>query len=204
MVLVHNELLSSYFKHERPTRKTLDVQYKVLTKEGIVENVDWDLVQKTDTWKKELISYANEQLKKSSPPNGKISPEYERFLKSVAEGICPTCNTPILVMEAEKAENNFCYRYACGHSWHGISIQETIEIKEALRLKSTRPGFGLVRKIFQGWKPSGDPRLAKGVDIFMDVNREKNEYHQVVKEHKTDKVLHEEHEPLNQHKTLKK
>ncbi len=34
----------------------------------------------------------------------------------------------------------------------------------------------------------------------MDVNVEKNEYHQVVKDDKTKKVLHEEHEPLTEHK----
>lgn len=42
MVLTHNELLSEYFEYSRPTRKTLDTKYKVLTKEGIVENLETD------------------------------------------------------------------------------------------------------------------------------------------------------------------
>lgn len=122
MVLIHNELLSSYFKHNRPTRKTLDPNFKVLVKGAIVENVDWPMMKKAETWKTELISYANEQLEKSNPPNGNISPEYEKFLNSIISGVCPNCTTPILVMEAEKTKNSFCYRYACGHSWKGVSL----------------------------------------------------------------------------------
>ncbi|MDF1496906.1 MAG: hypothetical protein P1P90_02500 [Patescibacteria group bacterium] len=44
MVLIHNELLSSYFGHKRPTRRTLDPEYKVLTKKGIIVNLDKDKV----------------------------------------------------------------------------------------------------------------------------------------------------------------
>ena len=40
MVLVHNELLSKYFRHRRLIRKTLDPKYKVLTKEGIVVRLE--------------------------------------------------------------------------------------------------------------------------------------------------------------------
>ncbi|MDP3697364.1 MAG: hypothetical protein Q8R55_05090 [Candidatus Taylorbacteria bacterium] len=199
MVLIHNELLASYFGHKRLIRKTLDPKFEVLVKGAIVENVDWAMVKKTEAWKAELISYANEQLKKSSPPNSNISPEYKKFLDSVASGICPNCTTPILVMEAERAEDGFCFRYACGHSWKGISLHETIGIKELFKIKSVREGFGMVRRIVQGWKPSGDPKLNKGVDVYMDVNREKNEYHQIVKEHQTENVLHEEHELLTEH-----
>lgn len=204
MVLIHNELLSSYFGHNRPTRKTLDPKFKVLVKGAIIENVDWPMVEKTEAWKTELASYAKEQLRKSSPPNGSISSEYEKFLNSVVSGICPNCNTPILVMEAEKAKDSFCYRYVCGHSWKGVSLHETINIKELFKIKSVREGFGEVRRIVQGWKSSGDPKLSKGVDVYMDVNREKNEYHHVVKEHQTENILHEEHESLTEHGKAKK
>lgn len=40
MVLIHNELLSSYFNHERPTRKTLDPKFRVLTKDGFIINLE--------------------------------------------------------------------------------------------------------------------------------------------------------------------
>jgi hypothetical protein len=42
MVLVHNELLSKYFKYEKPIRKTLDSSYKVLTNDGIVVRLEED------------------------------------------------------------------------------------------------------------------------------------------------------------------
>lgn len=200
MVLIHNELLSSYFGNKRPIRKTLDPKFKVLVKGAIVENVDWAMLKKMEAWKVELVSCANEQLKKFSPINGNISLEYKKFLDSVASGICPNCSNSILVMEAERAEDFFCFRYACGHSWKGISLYETIGIKELVKIKSWREGFGIVRRIVCGWKPSGDSKLKNGVDVYMDVSREKNEYHQIVKEHKTDNVLHEEHEPLTDHK----
>jgi len=199
MVLIHNELLSSYFGHKRQTRKTLDPQYKVLTKNGIVENVDWGMLKKSEAWTEELISYAKEQLQKFGPPHGNISAEYEKFLNSIAGGTCPNCNTPIFVMKKESSKDSFGFHYACGHSWKGISIQETIGVKELYKIKSMRKGFGLVRRIVQGWKPSGDPKLEHGVDVYMDVNREKNEYHQIVNDHKTKAVLHEEHELLTEH-----
>ena len=33
----------------------------------------------------------------------------------------------------------------------------------------------------------------------MDADKEKNEYHQIVKNSETKEVLHEEHEPLTEH-----
>lgn len=199
MVLIHNELLSSHFGHRRPTRKTLDLKFKVLTKDGIVENVDWDKINNMGIWKTQLVSYANAQLKKSALPSSNISSDYKKYLNFIVDGICPNCKTPIFIIEAENSENSFCYRYACGHGWNGIVLEETIGIKELYKLKSMRKGFGLVRRVVQGWKPSGDIKLKNGVDVYMDVNREKDEYHQIVKEHQTQNILHEEHEPLTKH-----
>ena len=204
MVLIHNELLSSYFEHERPIRKTLGIKYKVLTKSGIVENVDWGMVKKTEKLTAEVSSYAKEQLLKFTPPNGTISDEYKKFLTSIESGVCSNCNTTILVMDKIQEGDSFCYNFACGHNWKGIILYETIGIKELIKLKTFRDGFGKVRRIVQGWKPSGDRKLKHGVDVYMDVNRDKNEYHQIVKDHQTGKVLHEEHEPLTEHKTYKK
>ncbi|MFA6428174.1 MAG: hypothetical protein WCW02_01355 [Candidatus Buchananbacteria bacterium] len=203
MVLVHNELLAKYFKQKRLTRKTLDPKYKVLTMNGIVENVDHEKFEQMKIYKNILIALAQENLDRALPPKGTISPEYERFLRSVIAGVCPSCNNPIEVFDMEKAENSFCFNYICGHSWKGFTIQETISIKELYKIKTARPGFGWLRKVVQGWKPSGDPKLNKGVDVYMDVNREKNEYHQIVKEHQTENILHEEHEPLTEHKAKK-
>lgn len=42
LVLVHNNLLSGYFKYSRPLRKTLDEKYKVLTRDGFVIRLETD------------------------------------------------------------------------------------------------------------------------------------------------------------------
>jgi hypothetical protein len=53
----------------------------------------------------------------------------------------------------------------------------------------------------QGWFPSGDPKLKKGVDIVRIIDREKKEKHHIVTDLATGEVIHEEHEPLSQHKS---
>jgi hypothetical protein len=63
-----------------------------------------------------------------------------------------------------------------------------------------RTGKGrLVRIIFNRWKPSVNPKLKNGVREDMVIDREKDEYHQVVKDAKTGKVTHEEHQRLSEH-----
>lgn len=42
MVLTHNHLISRYFGYIRPTRKTFDKKYKVLTIDGIITNIETD------------------------------------------------------------------------------------------------------------------------------------------------------------------
>lgn len=42
MTLIHNELLFEYFRYTKRTRKTLDEKYKVLTKKGLVVNLETD------------------------------------------------------------------------------------------------------------------------------------------------------------------
>jgi len=202
MVLAHNELVASYFGHARRTRKTLDANYKVLTKDGVVENLDWDMIKKTEISKQQLTDHVNRLLLNSAPPNGTIAPEYEKFLHSLLDGFCPNCNTPLLVMDAEITNDGFHFKYACGHSWKGITLREQIKVHESLKITKKRQGYKkYIQRIFQGYKPSGDSKLPEGVDINMIVDREKNEYHQAVKDNKTGEVLHEEHEPLDQHRS---
>lgn len=196
MTLIHNNLLSKYFRQKKPIRKTLDLEYKVLTKKGIVERVDWKKVREMESYKKELIGIARKQIEESNA----ISQEYGDFLNSIVNEICPSCKTPLMVIEAKKDEESFCFKYACGHAWKGFTLKDSFSIRELVKIKGVRKGFGMVRKTIQGWKPSADPKLKNGVEFYMDVNVEKNEYHQIVKDDKTKKVLHEEHEPLTEHK----
>ena len=42
MVIIHNELLTPYYGYSRPTRKTIDPELLVLTKEGLISNIETD------------------------------------------------------------------------------------------------------------------------------------------------------------------
>jgi RNA polymerase subunit RPABC4/transcription elongation factor Spt4 len=71
-----------------------------------------------------------------------------------------------------------------------------------LRYRKIGKGFPRFKKeILQGWFPSRNKRrFPEGVDMERIIDKEKDEYHQIVKDAKTGKITHEEHEPLDQHK----
>jgi hypothetical protein len=70
-----------------------------------------------------------------------------------------------------------------------------------IRMRHRRPGFRkFLSESLGGWFPSGDKRLPDGVEKSRMINRETNEYHEIVKKYGTDEIIHEKHEPLNQHK----
>ncbi len=112
MVLIHNELLSTYFGHKRRTRMTLDSEYKVLTKDGIVENVDSDLVNKMAKWKTELTQIVTNELKKDD----RTSDDKQR-LQSIIDGVCPDCKIDIIIIDSKDISENTCFEYACRHSY---------------------------------------------------------------------------------------
>ena len=192
--------MAKYFNHRRSTRITLDSKYKVLIKDKFIENVDHKKVAEMKVNKEKIIAYA-QALLDSLSSNGAIAQDYEEFLRSVTSGVCPTCNNPIEVYSLEENDDGFCFDYLCGDSWKGVTVKEIITINELIKTKTTRPGFGWLRKTTQGHKQSGDPTLKKGVEVCMDINREKNEYHQIITNNETKEVLHEEHEPLTEHRS---
>lgn len=145
MTLIHNNLLSKYFRQKRPIRKTLDPEYKVLTKEGIVERVDWKKVRKMESYKKELIEIAQKQIEGSEI----VSQEYKDFLNSIVNEICPSCKTLLLVISAENNEKNFSFKYACGHGWKGFTLEDSLTIRELIKMKGVCDGFGMIRKTIQ-------------------------------------------------------
>jgi hypothetical protein len=67
------------------------------------------------------------------------------------------------------------------------------------KLKARKRIVFFVKETIQGWFPSGDPKLKKGVDITMIVDKELKEYHHIVKNTETGEIIHEEHESLEQH-----
>lgn len=80
----------------------------------------------------------------------------------------------------------------------GIKVVETIVTQK-------RKGYHrFMKKMISRWKRSGDPRLTEGVHERLTMDKEKDERHQVVEDEKTGDVIHEEHEPLSQHKNQPK
>lgn len=115
MILVHNELLTKYFKQKRVIRKTLDSKYKVLTKKGIIENVDYKKVKLMKVYKDKLIKLAEEHLNATEK---QILSEDEFFLRSIINGNCPTCSNLIEVYDIKKERDNICFDFICGHRWN--------------------------------------------------------------------------------------
>ena len=82
-----------------------------------------------------------------------------------------------------------------------VTATATVGISGSLRARKKQKGVGrFVKEILQGWFPSGSPKLKKGVDKVRIVDKEKNEYHEVVENAETGEIIHEVHEPLSQHK----
>lgn len=107
--------------------------------------------------------------------------------------ICSQCGT--------EKENSFCGSCKSDTlSNINISVSETIKVRDSLRMRK----FGARLKKFLseflgGCFPSSDPKLPDGVNKSRTIDREKNEYHEVVKKYGTDEIIHETHEPLNKH-----
>jgi RNA polymerase subunit RPABC4/transcription elongation factor Spt4 len=80
-----------------------------------------------------------------------------------------------------------------------------VGVKVKTKVKQKRKGFkNPVRQMSSGWHPSGDPKLKNGVQIEIITDQEEDEFHQVVKDARTGEIIHEEHEPLSQHKNQPK
>lgn len=81
-----------------------------------------------------------------------------------------------------------------------ILVSETIKVGDNLRVRKFGAGITeFLGEFLGGWFPSGDPKLPDGVDKSRTIDREKDEYHEVVKKYGTDEVIHEIHEPLSKH-----
>jgi len=91
----------------------------------------------------------------------------------------------------------------CGSTKKAYQKKASVPIGLVLSGKSVHKRKGIKRPlkeiIFNRWKRSGDPELMNGVREDRTIDRENDEYHQVVKDAKTGKVTHEEHQQLSEH-----
>lgn len=120
MVILHNKLLSKYFKQRRPTRKTLDSKYKVLTKKGITENLDYKTISKMVVYKKKYNEKVQDKLKKIKKEDKK---SYKDFLTLLSKNICPECKNQIEIIHYIESDGGFLFQYTCGHFWKEGVIQ---------------------------------------------------------------------------------
>ncbi len=85
-----------------------------------------------------------------------------------------------------------------------VVVSDTITIRESGKIRKCKSGIKkFIIEVLFGWSPTKG-RLAKklthGVERSRVIDREKDEYHEVVKDYKTKKIVHECHEPLSKHK----
>ncbi len=82
-----------------------------------------------------------------------------------------------------------------------VSTGLNVEVTK-IGAKQKRNGFQRpIKEILARRKHSGDPKSPEVVDEERTIDREKNEYHQVVKDAQTGEVIHEEHQRLSEHNT---
>lgn len=85
-----------------------------------------------------------------------------------------------------------------------ISVSDTITVRDSLKLRLKGDGFKkFISETLSGWFPSGDKRLKHGVDKVRSIDKKTDEYHEVVKNYRTGKIIHECHEPLSVHHNKK-
>lgn len=96
----------------------------------------------------------------------------------------------------------------CNHCKKRTPSNESIEVFGKHRLRGLwkislgGKGKKASSETRSGWKRSGDPKKRP---VYLDriIDRVKDEYHEVVRDAETDKISHEVHEPLTQHKHKK-
>ena len=73
--------------------------------------------------------------------------------------------------------------------------------RESLELRQKQKGFKkFMKEIISGWFPSRNPKLKNGVQKERIIDKQQNEYHETVKDERTEKVIREVHEPLSKHR----
>jgi hypothetical protein len=79
-----------------------------------------------------------------------------------------------------------------------ITISETVLARDSFKLRKKSPGFRrFAVEVIGGW--FGSHRYKDGIELSRSLDKEKDEYHEVVKDHKTGKIVHENHEKLSEH-----
>ncbi|KUK99050.1 MAG: hypothetical protein XE08_0267 [Parcubacteria bacterium 32_520] len=85
---------------------------------------------------------------------------------------------------------------------HRVKIEAKVKGRESLKIRQKQRGFKkFMKEVIQGWFPNIITKDSEyGVDKLRIIDREKDEYHEVVKDLKNGDIIQDKHEPLSQHK----
>lgn len=125
IVMIHNNLLSKYFKWKRPIRATLDKKYKVLTPRGFINNINYKLIRKIRRNYDLLLKKIKGESEKSGAAN-----DYKDILQAAIDRKCPNCKNNLEVIDIYVDEKSFYFNFICGHSWKGVNFNESFKIRE--------------------------------------------------------------------------
>jgi hypothetical protein len=85
-----------------------------------------------------------------------------------------------------------------------IFISETITVRDSIELQKFKQDIKkFVSETIFGWFPTKGKlgeKLSHGVEKSRVVDRENDEYHEIVKDYHTKEIVHECHEPLSEHR----
>ena len=82
-----------------------------------------------------------------------------------------------------------------------LVASDGLKVGESIGFRQKRKGFRkFMIESIQGWFRSGDHKLKKGVDKVRIIDKERDEYHEVIENAETGEVIRDIHEPLSQHK----
>lgn len=139
-------------------------------------------------------------LNESPRPNPDAS--YRDFLESLSFGKCRICKCDIEVVYAEETLNSYTYKFSCGHSVSGVTIIETIVVRESIKIRKTPSGIKkFVLETVQGWFPSNRIDLSPdGVRKIRIVDRETDYYREEVVDVKTGRLIRSVEERLSNHR----
>lgn len=103
--------------------------------------------------------------------------------------------------ESLKKQDKCCAKCGCKHRDIEMGIKDKIQLKGCLKIRYGPKGKRFGREILKGWRPSGDiNKFPEGVDILREVDRKNKVYREIVRDRKTNKIVHENIEPLDQHR----
>lgn len=171
-------------------------------------NVEWQRKQAKNNMddlikiKDKIIRGAQSELKRLSDQDVEIKDEnYKDFLQSMASGKCRICKKPLEVVYAEESENSYKYKFACGHGSNGITLQDSVTVRDSLKLRKHKSGVSrFIYESINGWFPSHRKDLSpEGVTKTRVIDREKDYYKEEVIDKKTGRVIRYIEEKLSEH-----